>query len=75
MADIPTVVEPAAEYLGVACHNCQNFVTVIGPLDPVQMPPDQPMRVGSRAPLQVECPQCKHRDAYPIVELLRRPVP
>jgi len=71
MAEIGTIVEPGQEYLGVTCHNCQSFVAMVGPLDLAKMPPDQPMRIGAREPLHVECPHCKQGDDYRISELRR----
>jgi hypothetical protein len=64
-------VEPTKEYLGVMCENCQSFVAVVGPLDPLKIPRDEPMRVGARGPLTVECPRCEHRAEYPIDKLRR----
>jgi hypothetical protein len=67
----PPYVEPKKEYLGVICHSCQRFVPVIGPLDPAKIPPEQPMTLGSRGPLHVECSHCKHSAEYPITEMRR----
>ena len=71
VSSTPEFVEPTQEYLGVACGNCHRFVAVVGPLDPAQIPPDKPMKVGSRGPLTVECPHCKHRAEYPVSQLRR----
>jgi DNA-directed RNA polymerase subunit RPC12/RpoP len=71
VSSTPEFIEPTREYLGVACANCQRFVAVVGPLDPIQIPRDKPMRVGARGPLTVECPHCKHRAEYPVGELRR----
>jgi hypothetical protein len=74
MPESPELVEPTREYLGVVCGNCHSFIALVGPLDPVKIPRDQPMRVGSRGPLKVECPHCKHRAEHPVGDL-RRGVP
>ena len=64
MAD-PTIVEPEKEYLGVVCEKCgQTFPIVATPLDPTQIPPDQPLRIGARGPLHGACPHCQHRADY-----------
>jgi hypothetical protein len=70
-SDTPRLIEPDDEYLGVLCGNCQRFVPVVGPLDPTKMPPDKPMRVGSRGPLHAECRHCNHRAEYPVGDLIR----
>ena len=75
VSSTPEFVEPIQEYLGVACGKCQRFVAVIGPLDPIQIPRDKPMKVGSRGPLTVECPHCKHRAEYPLGALNRASLP
>jgi len=68
----PTAVQPTRDYLGFECHNCQGFFAVVGPLDPVQIPPDKPVTIGSRAPVHAECPHCRHEADYPVTELKRR---
>jgi len=68
----PPSVEPTRDYLGFECHNCQQFFSIVGPLDPVQIPPDQPVTIGSRAPLHGKCPHCQHEADYPVAELQRR---
>lgn len=75
VSNTPEFVEPTREYLGVTCGNCRRFLAVVGPLDPIQIPRDEPMRVGSRGPLTVECPHCKHRAEYPVGELRRGTLP
>jgi len=74
-SDTPEYVEPAKEYLGAICRNCQRFFPIVGPLDPAQVPIDKPIKVGSRGPLKGECPHCKHQAEYPMAEIRRGRAP
>jgi hypothetical protein len=69
--DKPELVEPSRDYLGFVCEKCGQSFSIVGPLDPTQMPPDQPMRVGSPGPLHGHCPHCQHQADYPIARLIR----
>lgn len=67
----PETTEPGKEYLGVICRNCQRFFSVVGPLDPAEVPPDRPMRIGARGPLSLACPHCGDHADYPVGNLIR----
>ena len=64
-------VEPAQDFLGFECASCHRTFPIVGPLDPVQMPLDKPLTVGSRGPLHAECPHCRRSALYPIDQLRR----
>ena len=64
-------MEPGKDYLGVACAHCGWEFAIVGPLDPVQMPPDKRFRLGSRGPVLGDCPHCGKQDSYPIEQVHR----
>jgi hypothetical protein len=67
----PIRMEPGKDYLGVACASCGWEFAIIGPLDPVQMPPDKPFVLGARDPLVGDCPHCGHHGSYPVKQVHR----
>jgi DNA-directed RNA polymerase subunit RPC12/RpoP len=67
----PGWVEPTSDYLGFVCVSCGETFSIIGPLDPVEMPPDKPLRIGARGPMPATCPKCGHRESYTIDRLIR----
>ena len=71
MSDPPVTVEPAHDYLGFLCELCGQNFSIVGPLDPVAMPPDQPVRIGAQNPLHARCTHCGHEADYTIQQLIR----
>jgi len=64
-------MEPGKDYLGVACAHCGWEFAIIGPLDPAQIPPNQPFTLGSRGPLRGGYPHCGQHGSYPIEQVHR----
>ncbi len=71
MSDAPVIVEPAQDYLGFLCEKCGQNFSIIGPLDPIEMPPEKPMRIGAQDPLPATCSHCGHKADYTIKQLIR----
>lgn len=64
----PIQMEPGKQYLGLVCVHCHRIFAIAGPLE---VPPDKAFQLGSRGPLNVECPHCKHNATYPIQQVRR----
>jgi DNA-directed RNA polymerase subunit RPC12/RpoP len=71
MPDPSHVVEPPQDYLGFLCERCGQTFSIIGPLDPVEMPADKPMRIGARGPMPAACSHCGHKTDYTVQQLIR----
>lgn len=71
MEEPALTIEPTRDYLGFPCGKCGERFSIVGPLDPVEHPPDKPMRIGARGPLPADCPHCGHRADYAIQQLIR----
>jgi hypothetical protein len=68
-------VEPATDYLGFECEACRRLFPIVGPLDPVRIPPGEPVKIGARHPLHAECPHCQTSADYLITQLRRFRMP
>ena len=71
MSNSPQVVEPQQDYLGFVCEKCGENFSIIGPLDPVEMPREKPMRIGAKNPLPAICSHCGHASDYVVEQLIR----
>jgi hypothetical protein len=65
---LPVEMLPGKEYVGLVCVACDRSFAIAGPLD---APADKPVKIGTRKPLEVECPFCQHRASYPVDKLRR----
>jgi hypothetical protein len=65
-------IEPMKDYLGFVCENCGRKFPVVKPLDPVEFPPERPLKIGARGgSLAASCTHCGHLADYPIGKLIR----
>ena len=69
MAQSPSVeMKPGKEYVGLVCSACDRSFALAGPLE---APPNKPVTIGARKPLDVECPFCHHQATYTVDKLRR----
>jgi hypothetical protein len=71
MPNSPDVVEPQQDYFGFLCEKCGEAFSIVGPLDPVEMPPEKPIRIGARNPLPATCSHCGHKADYVVEQIIR----
>jgi hypothetical protein len=69
---LPVEMLPGKEYVGIVCVACDRSVAIAGPLE---APPDKPVTIGARKPLDVECPFCHHKASYTVDKLQRMRAP
>jgi len=65
---LPVKMLPGKEYVGLTCVACDRSFAIAGPLE---APPDKPVTIGARKPLDVVCPFCGHRADYTANTLQR----
>ena len=65
---LPVVMQPGKEYIGLVCAACARSFAIAGP---IEARADQPIKIGSRKPLDVECPFCNHKASYAVEKLQR----